>query len=206
MAKIAVKRKPLLVVISSPSGAGKTTVCKKVLKRHPEYLYSVSFTTREKRKGEVDGKDYHFVGEKEFEKMIKRKEFAEWACVYGDYYGTSKKVIEWAKKEKKTLIMVLDVQGAFAIKRLYPESVLIFMLPPSLEELKKRLKKRATDKREDMKKRLKSAVKEISFWSNYDYVLVNENLNQTVKEVENIISAEKNKSKRFDFNLWGKGL
>jgi len=206
MVKIAVKRKPLLVVISSPSGAGKTTVCKKVLKRHPEYLYSVSFTTREKRKGEVDGKDYHFVGEKEFEKMIKRKEFAEWACVYGDYYGTSKKVIEWAKKEKKTLIMVLDVQGAFAIKRLYPESVLIFMLPPSLEELKKRLKKRATDKREDMKKRLKSAVKEISFWSNYDYVLVNENLNQTVKEVENIISAEKNKSKRFDFNLWGKGL
>lgn len=206
MAKIAVKRKPLLVVISSPSGAGKTTVCKKVLKRHPEYLYSVSFTTREKRKGEVDGKDYHFVGGKEFEKMIKRKEFAEWACVYGDYYGTSKKVIEWAKKEKKTLIMVLDVQGAFAFKRLYPESVLIFMLPPSLEELKKRLKKRATDKREDMKKRLKSAVKEISFWSNYDYVLVNENLNQTVKEVENIISAEKNKSKRFDFYLWGKGL
>lgn len=206
MVKIAVKRKPLLVVISSPSGAGKTTVCKKILKRHPEYLYSVSFTTREKRKGEVNGKDYHFVGEKEFEKMIKRKEFAEWACVYGDYYGTSKKVIEWAKKEKKTLIMVLDVQGAFAIKRLYPESVLIFMLPPSLEELKKRLKKRATDKREDMKKRLKSAVKEISFWSNYDYVLVNENLNQTVKEVENIISAEKNKSKRFDFNLWGKGL
>lgn len=206
MVKIAVKRKPLLVVISSPSGAGKTTVCKKVLKRHPEYLYSVSFTTREKRKGEVDGKDYHFVEEKEFEKMIKRKEFAEWACVYGDYYGTSKKVIDKAKKEKKTLIMVLDVRGAFAIKRLYPESVLIFMLPPSLEELKKRLKKRATDKREDMKKRLKSAVKEISFWSNYDYVLVNENLNQTVKEVENIISAEKNKSKRFDFNLWGKGL
>lgn len=206
MVKIAVAKKSLLVVISSPSGAGKTTVCKKVLKRYPEYLYSVSFTTREERKGEVNGKDYHFVGEKEFEKMIKRKEFAEWACVYGDYYGTSKKVIEWAKKEKKTLIMVLDVQGAFAIKRLYPESVLIFMLPPSLEELKKRLKKRATDKREDMKKRLKSAVKEISFWSNYDYVLVNENLNQTVKEVENIISAEKNKSKRFDFNLWGKGL
>lgn len=206
MVKIAVKRKPLLVVISSPSGAGKTTVCKKILKRHPEYLYSVSFTTREKRKGEVEGKDYHFVEKEKFEKMIKRKEFAEWACVYGDYYGTSKKVIEWAKKGGKTLIMVLDVQGAFAIKRLYPESVLIFMSPPSLEELKKRLKKRATDKREDMKKRLKSAVKEISFWSNYDYVLVNESLNQTVKEMENIISAEKNKSKRFDFNLWGKGL
>lgn len=154
----------------------------------------------------MEGKDYHFVEKEKFEKMIKRKEFAEWACVYGDYYGTSKKVIEWAKKGGKTLIMVLDVQGAFAIKRLYPESVLIFMSPPSLEELKKRLKKRATDKREDMKKRLKSAVKEISFWSNYDYVLVNESLNQTVKEMENIISAEKNKSKRFDFNLWGKGL
>ncbi len=200
------KRKPLLVVVSSPSGTGKTTICKKILKRHPEYQKSVSFTTRKRRKGEVNGKDYHFVDKKEFEKMIKRKGFAEWAFVYGNYYGTSKKEIERAKNQKKTLIMVLDCQGASAIKRLYPESVLIFMLPPSLEELKKRLKKRAADKREDMRKRLESAIKEISFWSNYDYVLVNQTLSQTVKEVENLISVERNRSKRFDFDLWGKGL
>lgn len=140
-----------------------------------------------------------------FEKMKKRKQFAEWACVYGNYYGTPKRSIEKAKRQNKTLIMVIDVQGGSAIKRLYPESVLIFMLPPSLGELKRRLKIRATNKKDDLEKRLKSALKEISFWSNYDYVLVNSDLNQTVRDVENIISAEKRKAKRFDINIWGRG-
>jgi len=198
-----VANNPLLVVISSPSGTGKTTICKRILKRNPQYLRSVSFTTREKRKDEANGRDYHFVKKEKFEKMIKNKDLAEWAWVYSNYYGTSKRTVELAIKRKKTLIMVLDIQGAGAIKRLYPDSVLIFMLPPSLDELKKRLKKRASNEKDDMKKRIGSALKEISFWSNYDYVLINQSLNQTVGEAEHIISAERNRSKRFDFSRWG---
>jgi guanylate kinase len=195
-----VKKKALLVVISSPSGAGKTTICQRILKKNLEYLYSISYTTRKKRKNEKEGKDYHFLTFKKFKEKIKRKELVEWAKVYGNYYGTSKKIIHRAQKEGKVLIMVLDIQGGMAIKRKYPESVLIFILPPNMKELERRLRKRATDKGKELKKRMDNALKEISFLPHYDYVVVNKNLHDTIKIVDQIINAEKYKSKRFDFH------
>jgi len=193
------KKKALLVVISSPSGAGKTTVCQRILKKNQEYLYSISYTTRKKRKNEKDGKDYRFLSFKKFKEKIKRKELVEWAEVYGNYYGTSKKIVEKAQKEEKVLLLVLDIQGGIAIKRKYAESVLIFILPPNMKELERRLKRRATDKGMELKKRMGNVFKEVSFLPHYDYVVVNKNLKDTVRIVDQIINAEKYKSKRFDF-------
>lgn len=193
------KKKALLVVISSPSGAGKTTVCQRILKKNQEYLYSISYTTRKKRKNEKDGKDYRFLSFKKFKEKIKRKKLLEWAEVYGNYYGTSKKIVEKAQKEEKVLLLVLDIQGGIAIKRKYAESVLIFILPPNMKELERRLKRRATDKGMELKKRMGNVFKEVSFLPHYDYVVVNKNLKDTVRIVDQIIKAEKYKSKRFDF-------
>ena len=193
------KKKALLVVISSPSGAGKTTVCQRILKKNQEYLYSISYTTRKKRKNEKDGKDYRFLSFKKFKEKIKRKKLLEWAEVYGNYYGTSKKIVEKAQKEEKVLLLVLDIQGGIAIKRKYAESVLIFILPPNMKELERRLKRRATDKGMELKKRMGNVFKEVSFLPHYDYVVVNKNLKDTVRIVDQIINAEKYKSKRFDF-------
>jgi guanylate kinase len=194
------KKKALLIVISSPSGAGKTTVCQRILKKNPEYLYSISYTTRKKRESEKDGEDYRFSSFKKFTEKIEKKELVEWAEVYGNYYGTSKKIIGKAQKEGKVLLMVLDIQGGMAIKRKYAESVLIFILPPNMKELERRLKRRATDKGKDLKKRMDNVFKEISFLPYYDYVVVNKSLQDTIKIVDQIINAEKYKSKRFDFH------
>jgi guanylate kinase len=197
-------KKACLVVLSSPSGGGKTTICRKILNRHKEYLYSISVTTRKKRKNEKEGRDYFFVSERRFNQMKKRKEFVEWAKVHGAYYGTLKKFVHQAEKEGKTALFVLDVQGGMAIKKKHPESVLIFLLPPSLEELKKRLIRRGTDRDDEIENRLKIALKEIKFWSKYDYVVINKNLEETGKLVEKIIEAERHRSFRFDFEKWNK--
>ncbi len=196
------KNKEILVVLSSPSGGGKTTICEKLLKKHTDFFRSVSATTRKKRKGEKDGKDYLFLSEDEFKSRIKRKEFVEWAWVHGKRYGTLKKFVTQAKREGKVALFVLDVQGGMAMKKKYPQSVLIFILPPSMKELKKRLLKRGTEKKEEMKERLETALKEIEFWSRYDYVVINENLNQTVDLVEKIICSERQRSTRFDYPRW----
>ena len=192
-------KKACLVVLSSPSGGGKTTICRKILKKHKDYLYSVSATTRKKRKDEKEGKDYFFLSENRFSQIKKKRGFVEWAKVHGEYYGTLKKFVDPAEKEGKVALFVLDVQGGMAIKKKYPESVLIFLLPPSLGELKSRLIGRGTDNTGEVKKRLKAALKEIKFWSKYDYVVINKNLEETIKLVEKIIEAERHKSFRFDF-------
>jgi guanylate kinase len=197
-------KKATLVVLSSPSGGGKTTICRKILKKHKDYLYSVSATTRKKRKDEKEGKDYFFLSENRFNQIKKKRGFVEWAKVHGEYYGTLKKFVDQAEKEGKVALFVLDVQGGMAIKKKYPESVLIFLLPPSLGELKSRLIGRGTDNTGEVKKRLKAALKEIKFWSKYDYVVINKNLEETVKLVEKIIEAERHKSFRFDFKKWNK--
>jgi len=184
------------VVLSSPSGGGKTVIARSLLKKHPEFGRSISFTTREKRKGEKEGVDYYFVSRKDFQKKIKERQFAEWALVFGNYYGTPKKNIQKAEGKIKVLFLVLDVQGGLAVKRKYPDSVLIFILPPSLIELKKRLSRRGTDKPEVIKKRLKVALKEITFCKRYDYIVVNRKLKDTVKLLEEIITAEKHRANR----------
>ena len=197
------KKKETLVVLSSPSGGGKTTICQKIVEDHKDYIRSVSATTRKKRKEEEQGKDYIFLTEEEFKKKIRNKEFVEWAWVHGSRYGTLKKFVTKTKKERKTALFVLDVQGGMVFKKKYPQSVLIFLLPPSIRELKKRLIKRRTEKQEEIKKRLKTALKEIDFWSKYDYVVINRNLSQTVDSVQKIIESERLKSTRFDYAGWG---
>ena len=192
------------MVLSSPSGGGKTTVCEKILKKHKDYIRSVSATTRKRRKGEKQGKDYLFLTEEEFRGKIRKREFVEWAWVHGNRYGTLKKFVTKAKREGKVALFVLDVQGGMAFKKKYPQSVLIFILPPSMKELKRRLAKRGTERTEDMKKRLKTALKEINFWSKYDYVVINKALSQTVDSVEKIIESERLKTTRFDYAGWKK--
>lgn len=193
--------KLMLVILSSPSGGGKTVIAKSLLKKHPEFGRSISFTTREKRKGEKEGIDYYFVSRKDFQKKIKESQFAEWALVFGNYYGTPKKNIQKAEGKIKVLFLVLDVQGGLALKRKYPDSVLIFILPPSLAELEKRLSHRGTDKPEIIRKRLKAALKEITFCKRYDYIIVNRKLTDTVKLLEEIITAEKHRAKRTVFGV-----
>lgn len=196
------RKQALFVVISSPSGTGKTTIAKRLLSRHPEFMKSVSFTTREKRKIEKEGKDYTFLSRETFSKKVKKGELVEWAEVYGDYYGTPKKMFGRALKKKKVLLLVLDVQGGMQIKRKYRQSVLVFVLPPSLAELKRRLRKRGAETQSQLDLRLKAALKEIKFWPNYDYVVVNKNLGEAVKSIESIISSELRRKTRFDFKEW----
>jgi guanylate kinase len=202
-------KKDTLVVLSSPSGGGKTTICEMILKKHKDYLRSVSATTRKRRKGERQGVDYLFMTEEEFKRKIKTGRFIEWAWVHGYRYVTPGQFVTKVKKAGKTAFFVLDVQGGMAMKKKYPESVLVFILPPSMQELERRLIRRGTERTKEMKIRLKTALKEIGFWSKYDYVVINKNLDQTVEFLEKIIQAERAKSSRFNYPLWsgqkGKG-
>jgi guanylate kinase len=190
------KTRPILVVLSSPSGGGKTVIAQMLLKKHPEFRRSLSFTTRGKRKGEKEGFDYHFISRKDFQKKIKEHEFAEWALVFGNYYGTPNKNIQKAEGKIEVMLLVLDVQGGLAIKRKYSDSVLIFILPPSLSELEERLSRRRTDRPEVISKRLKTALKEIACCRKYDYIVVNRKLRDSVKLLEEIITAERHRAKR----------
>ena len=176
-----------LIVISGPSGAGKTTLCSMLLKEFPNLEFSVSFTTRPPRPGEVNGKDYWFVSKEEFLKRIEEGDFLEWAEVYGNLYGTSKSQIEKALKEGKNLLLVLDTQGALRVKELFPEAVLIFILPPSLEELERRLRKRGADGEEVIARRLKEAEREMEKAELYDFVVVNDDLEGAFKELREIV-------------------
>ena len=190
------------MVLSSPSGGGKTSICREAVKKIKNAAYSVSVTTRPPRKNEIDGKDYFFVTEKKFKEMIAKKQFVEWAKVFGKYYGTLKKYVDQAFNKNLTLFFTLDPQGALALKKKYPDSILIYILPPSTSELKRRLQKRKTDSATIIQKRLKEALKEISFWDKYDYVIVNRDLKESVSIVRDIIQAEKNKSQNFNFSNW----
>jgi guanylate kinase len=202
---VSAKRKEILVVLSSPSGGGKTTVCQKLLREHRTYVRSVSATTRKRRKGERQGRDYVFLTEEEFRGKMGKRQFVEWAWVHGHRYGTLKEFVTKVKKEGKVAFFVLDVQGGMAMKRKYPESVLIFLLPPSMSELKRRLINRGTEETAEMKQRLRTGLREMTFWSKYDYVVINKNLSQAVRSVEKIIESEGLKSDRFDHAAWRKG-
>ncbi len=186
----------LLVVISSPSGGGKTTICRSLLQGHSEYLYSVSLTTRPRRPSEVTGKDYIFVSEKEFRDRVARGGLAEWAKVYGYLYGTPKGRIEKAIKERRVILLDIDVQGAMRIREKYHQSVLIFIFPPSLQVLEARLRGRFTEKEETIERRLSIARKEMGYWERYDYVVINEDVKETIASVEAIIKAEVSRVER----------
>ena len=190
------KREGIIFVISSPSGGGKTTICRIILKESPELSYSISVTSRCPRLGEEDGKDYFFISKEEFDKKIGKGEFAEWAEVHGHRYGTPRNSLEEALRSGRDIILDIDVKGALKIKERYKGSCLIFLLPPSLETLAARLKKRKTDDEKDIEKRLAKAKEEMAFLKEYDYAVVNQNLSKAVEEVRAIITAERCRVRR----------
>lgn len=177
-----------LIIISAPSGTGKTSVIQRLLKRHPQMIHSVSWTTRAKRPQEADGKDYHFVAEAYFKKGIQENAFAEWAQVHSAYYGTPKAPLEKWLKEKREVLLDLDVNGAMNLKKLFgPQALTIFLLPPSEQELERRLSGRKTDSLEERQVRLKNAQKELTQKNLYDHQVVNENLDQACLEIEGVL-------------------
>jgi len=182
-----------LFVLSGPSGVGKDAILERVLKIVPNLVKSVSYTTRPKRPGEEDGKNYFFVDEKKFKEMIENGEFLEWAVVHGYLYGTPKKMVEDYIKRGMDVILKIDVQGGVNVKKIYNEAKLIFVLPPDFNELKRRLISRETESLEDLNVRLKNAPLEISKISYYDYAVVNDNLDEAVDMVRCIIYAERHR-------------
>lgn len=185
------KGRGLLIVISGPSGAGKGTICKSFLERNPEVAISVSATTRSPRKGEVEGVNYYFMSKEEFKGKIEDNDFLEYAEVYDNFYGTPKSNVEELLESGKDVILEIDIQGALKVKENTEEGVFIFILPPSMEELKARIIKRGSETPESLMKRFKSAYKEINFISRYNYAVVNDEVETAVEKLEAIISAEK---------------
>ena len=183
-------RKGLLIVISGPSGTGKGTVCKALLKKNGFWI-STSATTRFPRKGEVDGVNYYFLTEETFKDKIKNKDFLEYAKVYENYYGTPKSQVLKAIDEGKDVVLEIDIQGALKVKESYPEGVFIFILPPSMQELKNRIIGRGSETPESLNLRFKSAYKEIDYVSKYKYAVINDTVDNAVENIESIITAEK---------------
>ena len=194
-------RKGLLLVVSGPSGAGKGTICKALLNKNDEIKLSVSATTRKPRNGEVHGVNYFFIEKEEFTNMIENGEFLEYAQIYDNFYGTPKSAIIECLEKGQDVILEIEMQGARQIKEVYPEGVFIFVLPPSLEELKSRIVGRGTETQEEIEKRFSCAFEEINQIVNYDYFIINEDIEKSVNDVEAIISAEKNKVTRYKNNI-----
>ena len=194
-------RKGLLLVVSGPSGAGKGTICKALLNKNDEIKLSVSATTRKPRNGEVHGVNYFFIEKEEFTKMIENGEFLEYAQIYDNFYGTPKSAIIECLEKGQDVILEIEMQGAKQIKEVYPEGVFIFVLPPSLEELKSRIVGRGTETQEEIEKRFSCAFEEINQIVNYDYFIVNEDIEKSVNDVEAIIASEKNKVTRYKNNI-----
>jgi len=185
------KKKGLIVVISAPSGAGKTTLLKRLLQTSPSFTPSVSFTTRSSRKNEIEGVDYYFVSPEEFQKIRQEGKFVEWAQVHGQLYGTSIDFLNEAIKAEKDVILEVDVKGGTQIKKRYPQAVLIFLLPPSWQELQRRLGNRATEETKKTRERIQRAKKEIMYIPSYDYVVVNDDINKALDDLLAIIRAER---------------
>ncbi len=176
-----------VIVVSAPSGSGKTTIVKYLLSEFPELVFSVSATTRKPRKGETHGKEYFFISEEEFKKKIEENQFVEWEKFYDYYYGTLREYVDKNLDEGKFVVLELDVKGALNIKKQYSDAKLIFIAPPSIEELKKRLKQRNTETEEDFRKRIERAEMEMSYKDKFDYVITNDNLDEAKQNAKKII-------------------
>lgn len=185
-----------LLVLSGPSGSGKGTVSEALMKKNNKIVFSTSVTTRTPRPGEVNGENYFFNSIEEFEDMVEKDELLEYAFVHTNYYGTPKKFVFDEIEKGEIVLLEIDVQGALQVKERYKEAVFIFLLPPSMNELKTRLIKRDTETEEEINTRFKNAFKELDFVGEYDYFVVNNTVEQAVKNIEDIIAAEKLRVKR----------
>lgn len=192
------QRKGWLFVVSAPSGAGKTTLCKQLVATVPGIRHSVSYTTRKPRPGETHGKEYFFVEEPLFQEMIQRNEFAEWAPVYGHFYGTPRSALTVMMDQGLDVLLEIDTQGATQIKKRFEDAVYIYILPPSLETLRTRLEKRGGDAPEEIQRRLNKAREEVWSYRHYDYIVRNDDMKQALQDLEAIILAERIKTKRLN--------
>lgn len=191
------QKEGLLIVVSGPSGAGKGTICKRLLEKNPNLGYSISATTRAPRTGEVNGVNYWFLSKEEFQKMIAEDGLLEWAEVYGNYYGTPAQKVRDSLAEGKNILLEIDTQGAALVRKKFPEGVYIYILPPSLEELKRRIIGRGTDSAESIERRLSCAREEMGCASEqYNYLVLNDEVELAVERVETIIETEQYQIKR----------
>lgn len=204
--RFAIERRGLLLVLSAPSGGGKSAVLHRLRARDSRVGYSVSYTSRALRGSEVNGTDYHFVTRDKFQEMITAGAFYEWAEVHGNLYGTAAQTIEDALATCNDIALDIDVQGGLNIKSRLPEAVLVFLMPPSMDVLETRLRGRASDCEEAIQLRLANAQREIPHWRDYDYVLINEDLDATVAAVEEILHAERHRAARTEIKRAGEGV
>lgn len=190
--------KKFLVAVTAPSGAGKTTVIGRLLARNKLFRYSVSATTRPAREGEVHGRDYFFLGRQEFEARVAAGDFAEWADVHGNLYGTLKSQIESILSQGQYVLMDVDIQGARKLRESSPDGIYIHLIPPSMDELRRRLSGRGTEDKQALDKRLQNAIGEIEEMDKFDYLVVNDDIDKACQRIEGIIAAESLKVSRLD--------
>ncbi len=181
----------MLLVVSAPSGAGKTTLCREMTHTVSGLQYSISYTTRASRAGEVNGKDYFFVTEAEFMKMVRLEEFAEWAKVHNNLYGTHAGFLKRTMDGGTDVLLDVDVQGAKLLKKRFPEGIFIFVLPPSMDTLMGRLRDRGSDTPEEIERRFHVAKKEIQNFVDYDYLIINDKIKEAIRDLESVILAER---------------
>ncbi len=192
----ALRYRAFPLVLAAPSGTGKTTIARELVSRHPEFVFSISATTRAPRAGEEEGRDYQFVSRGEFEAMIERGDLAEWAEVHGHLYGTPKEPLEQAADAGRHAVLDIDVQGARQLRHTVPEAVLIFVFPPAAKDLYRRLTFRGTEGREEVERRLRTARTELEAAAEFDYVIVNDDLEQAISQVRAVVGSESHAVKR----------
>lgn len=195
------KKQGMLFVVSAPSGAGKTSLCRAATTSLENMTHSVSYATRKPRLGEIDGRDYHFVTSERFEEMVQAGDFAEWAEVHSHLYGTSRRVLDDMITKGIDVILDIDTQGAKQIKKKYEAAVYIFIMPPSFDILEERLRNRKSDQEDEIKKRMRRAREEIRDYTMYDYLVINRDFDRALSELRSIIVAERCKTRLTD-SIW----
>ena len=198
--------KPIVYIISAPSGSGKSTLVNELLKLVPDLEFSISYTTRAPRGSEQNGKQYHFIPRDEFEKMIQADEFLEHANVFGNYYGTARRFLKDAEQKGQDLLLDIDVQGAAQIKLKLPDALSIFVLPPDRKTLEWRLRKRSEDAEEVIQRRLVTATREIENYDKYNYILINDDLEESIESLQSIVVSERLRQSERPLTAQEKGI